>query len=198
MSPKAKEKFEEIRQRSKETIKQTAMELFAHQGYHSTSISKIAEEAGISKGLMYNYFEGKEALLREIIMEAINVGSHLLEQCLTMSDDPYEQLEILTNNSIQWVKSNKHYWKLLTSLAFQPDVQQTMLPIMREYEMGAIQKTLPLFEKLGVAEPLKELMLYSATMDGIMIQYLQIGEEYPLDDMKEMILNRYKQFQKHG
>ncbi|MBK7873223.1 MAG: TetR/AcrR family transcriptional regulator [Saprospiraceae bacterium] len=192
MSPKTKEQFEEIRHRSKETIKQTAMELFAHRGYHSTSISKIAEEAGISKGLMYNYFASKEALLGEIIMEAVHIGQYLLNQSLEASDDPYEQLEILTNNSINWIKSNEHYWKLLTSLAFQPDVQKMMLPIMKEHETAAIQKTLPIFEKMGLERPLQELMLYSATMDGVMIQYLQIGDEYPLEDMKNMILERYK------
>jgi len=37
----------------------TVLQLFANNGYESTSISKIALTAGISKGLMYNYFRAK-------------------------------------------------------------------------------------------------------------------------------------------
>ncbi len=46
---------------------ETAMELLANEGYYPTSISKIAKKAGISKGLMYNYFTSKEQLVHEII-----------------------------------------------------------------------------------------------------------------------------------
>ena len=34
----------------------------------TTSVAKIAKEAGISKGLMYNYFESKELVIKELIM----------------------------------------------------------------------------------------------------------------------------------
>jgi len=40
----------------------TALQLFENNGYESISISKIALTAGISKGLMYNYFPSKVAL----------------------------------------------------------------------------------------------------------------------------------------
>jgi len=40
----------------------TALQLFENNGYESTSISKIALTAGVSKGLMYNYFPSKVAL----------------------------------------------------------------------------------------------------------------------------------------
>ncbi|MEJ2103763.1 MAG: TetR/AcrR family transcriptional regulator, partial [Ignavibacteriaceae bacterium] len=69
MSPRTKDKFEEIRQKSREKIENIALELFALNGYHATSISKIAKSAGISKGLLYNYYESKEQLLNAVIMK---------------------------------------------------------------------------------------------------------------------------------
>ncbi|HRW21852.1 MAG TPA: helix-turn-helix domain-containing protein, partial [Bacteroidales bacterium] len=63
MSPRTPEQFEEIRLSKHKLILDTAMKLFASSGYHNTSISKIAKEAGISKGLIYNYFDSKEDLL---------------------------------------------------------------------------------------------------------------------------------------
>lgn len=68
MSPRTKVQFEKIRQKSRENIENIALELFALKGYHATSISQIAERAGISKGgLLYNYFKSKEQLLDSII-----------------------------------------------------------------------------------------------------------------------------------
>ena len=48
-----------------------ALEHFANEGYHATTINHIAKHAGISKGLMYNYFESKEALLKAIIHKSV-------------------------------------------------------------------------------------------------------------------------------
>ena len=50
MSPRTKDQFEEIRNKSRENIEKIALELFAIKGYHATSVSQIAEKAGISKG----------------------------------------------------------------------------------------------------------------------------------------------------
>ncbi|MDR1653742.1 MAG: TetR/AcrR family transcriptional regulator, partial [Prevotellaceae bacterium] len=64
--PRTKEQYEKIRNEKRQLIKQTALSLFADKGYDATSISEIAKKAGISKGLMYNYFTSKEELLQII------------------------------------------------------------------------------------------------------------------------------------
>jgi AcrR family transcriptional regulator len=46
----------QIRSDKRDLLKNAALKLFAGKGYHATSISQIAIEAGISKGLMYNYY----------------------------------------------------------------------------------------------------------------------------------------------
>ncbi|MFC3886219.1 TetR/AcrR family transcriptional regulator [Bacillus songklensis] len=47
-------------------IIETAMKLFSQKGYHSTSIQEIAENSGIAKGSIYNYFSSKEHLFMSI------------------------------------------------------------------------------------------------------------------------------------
>ena len=69
MSPKTKEQFEQIRYNRKKAIAQAALELFASNGFSGVSISRIAKKAGVSKGLLYNYFANKEALVQEIVIE---------------------------------------------------------------------------------------------------------------------------------
>ena len=43
-------------------ILEAAREAFAEGGYHSTSLEEIAEQAGVSKALLYEHFESKRAL----------------------------------------------------------------------------------------------------------------------------------------
>lgn len=194
MAPKTKEQFEEIRQRSMASIRQAALELFAHQGYHSTSISNIAKEAGISKGLMYNYFANKEALLIAIIEDAVAIGDHLIHDALQFPGSGFEKIEFLTRRTMELMQRNFHYWKLLLSLAFQPDAQAALVPIVKHKEVETMQKTVIIFEEMGVEKPMQEMMFYGAMLDGIMIQYMQITEGYPLEEMVEMVIDRYRPY----
>ena len=45
-----------------ERILEAAAKLMAHYGYDKTTVSDIAEEAGISKGAVYLHYKGKEEL----------------------------------------------------------------------------------------------------------------------------------------
>jgi AcrR family transcriptional regulator len=71
MSSRTPKQFEEFRKDQKKTILETALEQFAINGYESTSISMIANKAGVSKGFMYNYFVSKEELLTTILVEGL-------------------------------------------------------------------------------------------------------------------------------
>jgi len=51
----------------RETIMESAFELFFSKGYKNTKIIEIAELAGIGKGTVYEYFKSKEAILFELL-----------------------------------------------------------------------------------------------------------------------------------
>ena len=63
MSPRTPQQLDKIRKERRKAIMDTSLEVFSEYGYESASISMIAKKVGISKGLMYNYFESKEELL---------------------------------------------------------------------------------------------------------------------------------------
>lgn len=46
---------------------------FGRVGFHSTRIGDIAEEAGVSVGLIYKYFEGKDALIEAIVQDDLEM-----------------------------------------------------------------------------------------------------------------------------
>lgn len=74
-----------------------ALSLFVEKGYAATRLDEVAARAGVSKGTLYLYFDGKEALFRAVISEGIVPvmarGEALFE---TLRDEPVRLLrEIL-------------------------------------------------------------------------------------------------------
>ena len=129
MCPRTSEQFEAIRQEKTKLILDTALELFAEKGYHQTSISDITRKAGISKGLLYNYFQSKDEVLRSIIRTGYDAAySHLdLNSDHSLAREEFVNFLRITFRS---VRENPHFWKLYSALVLQPGVQDM---VMAEY-----------------------------------------------------------------
>lgn len=191
MTPRSKKQFEAMRHQSMERIAGAALQLFGERGYQSTSIAQIAREAGVSKGLLYNYFENKESLLHFIILHAVEVGEEVLAKALSGHDSPQAQLRAFTEGTLDMLQQDPAYWRLLTALAFQQETLAGIMPQLIEKQGAAMAKIIAVFEQLGVNNPEDEAMYYGAVMDGIALQFVQMPNGYPLDRMKEMVLKRY-------
>ncbi len=192
MAPKTKEQNKQIREQTKAKIIQVALELFAHKGYGSTSISLIAKQAGISKGLLYNYFDGKEDLLVQIMLTMYENGHKLLEEFLASLSDPKDKLRAIINGSFQNVYSNVEYWKLGASLSFQEDAMAALQDILSEMITANIKIGKKLFTDLGYENAHVESLKFGALMDGVFFHYIRYPfDDYPLEAMKHSILKQY-------
>lgn len=56
------EKFFELRKEKQDRMINGALKVFSQYGYHHASTDEIVREAGISKGLLFHYFENKIGL----------------------------------------------------------------------------------------------------------------------------------------
>ena len=63
----------------KERIIRTALEIFAHKGFHPATMAEIAKASGVAKGSLYNYFTSKEDLLKKLILETIGEVGHMID-----------------------------------------------------------------------------------------------------------------------
>ncbi len=70
MPTKQAARDERVRRRRDEILR-AAVQLFQEDGYHSTTTHAVAERAGISVGLIYQYFGNKEDLLRAAIVDIL-------------------------------------------------------------------------------------------------------------------------------
>jgi len=54
-------------EQEQELIRHAAIHLFSHKGFYKTSTEEIEQEAGVSKGTVYNYFHNKKEILLSIL-----------------------------------------------------------------------------------------------------------------------------------
>jgi AcrR family transcriptional regulator len=64
-------RFAKLPPEQQESILAVALEEFAGRGYYEASLNRVIEAAGISKGSMYYYFDGKEDLYVHVTRGAI-------------------------------------------------------------------------------------------------------------------------------
>jgi AcrR family transcriptional regulator len=50
-------------------ILDSAIHVFAEQGFHHCRVSDVADEAGVAYGLVYHYFDSKEEILNQLFSE---------------------------------------------------------------------------------------------------------------------------------
>jgi AcrR family transcriptional regulator len=55
-------------QRTRQTILDAALDLFAQKGFFGTSLRDVATAVGVRESALYNYFPGKEALFEALIL----------------------------------------------------------------------------------------------------------------------------------
>ncbi len=65
-----------------------ALACFERKGFHETSVTDIAEAAGISSGLIYQYFKDKRDLLFQVILEILEAYNRDVPNALVGVKDP--------------------------------------------------------------------------------------------------------------
>jgi AcrR family transcriptional regulator len=166
----------------------TALKLFASEGYSHCTISQLAQHAGISKGLMYNYFESKEALLAALIEDGIEDMMLMMDPNMDGQLEP-EEVEGFIRKFFDSINNNLQFWSLFMSVVLQPPVKaflknQPFARIMERF--GPMM--LEYFERKGFKDPDLELLTISAMIEGYgtLLVFLNIGEEFPRETIRKL------------
>ena len=192
--PRTPEQYEQIRNEKKEQIKRAALELFAVEGFHATSISKIATKANISKGLLYNYFESKTHLLEEII----HTFSHEILDMLNPDHDDtitLEEAKGFIDEYFKMLKEKRDEIKLLFQLTVQPSVIDTIMDTKLNQEALENQKLfMNFFIQNSPEEPEIAMITLTSLLKGFSLQYVYAPEMFPdelIAKFKTYLLNTF-------
>ncbi|MFB2863370.1 TetR family transcriptional regulator [Aeromonas sp. MdU4] len=82
-------------QQTRSHIMSTALELFCSQGLAKTSLTDIANAAGLTRGAIYWHFKNKDELFISLWQELCSPLAHQLDACLNEDEpDPLGQLRL--------------------------------------------------------------------------------------------------------
>ncbi|HEX2578285.1 MAG TPA: TetR/AcrR family transcriptional regulator [Aquihabitans sp.] len=90
-----------------------ALEAFADQGFHGTSMNDVAEAAGVTKPVLYQHFASKKALYGELVDD---LGRHLEEAIVAAvaeADGPRQQVEAGFRAYFRWATSQGAAFRVL-------------------------------------------------------------------------------------
>ena len=170
-------------------IMEAALEVFAMEGYGHCSISKLASHAGISKGLMYNCFESKEALLAAII-------EHGLSEIMNLFDPDHngvlesDEFVDFIRKAFKTMREHQEFWIMFIGVILQPGVRdQLKVKLIIQYVEQFTTMLLEYFERKGFKDPSLEVLTLSALIEGLVVLLIY---SYPTLLIPDELLLKYE------
>jgi AcrR family transcriptional regulator len=105
---------QEQSQRRRERILEAARSCFGEHGFAGATIEAIASEAGVSNGLLYQFFRGKADLFQVVVSEVIRDWARAFVPAESEGLSPNETLEALFRRSVAFCRSNPLLPAILT------------------------------------------------------------------------------------
>lgn len=166
-----------------EKILQSALELFAKEGYHATSTSKVAKHAGVSEGLIFRHYANKDGLLQAILEEGERRIKVLFVD-IVMENDPNQVIRKTIEMTTRIDKSDYDFWKLQFKLKWE-------LEVSGDKKMEPLKMALTnAFGKLNYDEPELEASLILLFIDGLGSAVLK-GSSIDSKAMISLLLKKY-------
>jgi len=129
LSPQRSRKDDNIR----EEIIKAAMKVFSRHGFFRTPVQLIAEEAGVSKGLVFWYFRTKQELIAEVAKRSLPVD--VIDECIKSGETGKRLLECIGRNYLRKYRDPVQRNLLLHAMALEtilPEVGNTIRELCEE------------------------------------------------------------------
>ncbi|WP_042147187.1 TetR/AcrR family transcriptional regulator [Paucisalibacillus sp. EB02] len=141
------EQLKDIREERKIQIMTGALKVFANNGIKQTKISMIAKEAGVSHGLVYHYFDSKEAVLYDTLLWAMEVATieQTLQELNQTELSPLEQIKFFLTFALK--EGNSDIFRVVQHIMKADDIPQDIIDLVEQSGNVYIQFMFPLFVK---------------------------------------------------
>ena len=122
--------------------------LFAHYGFHGTSMTMIADACRVSKALFYHYYPDKEEVLFDILQRHLHELVMVTQKALLTAQKPRDRLFLISAALLQAYKNAdaKHQVQIANLRLLPPKRQEVLRSMERtlvEIFSGAITDAVP-------------------------------------------------------
>lgn len=168
MSPRSATTNASMRDTSRRAILDAAMTVFRTAGPQRATTAAIAAQAGVAKGLVFNYFASKDALLEAVIEDRLLAA-------LRYWDDlpPLKGAALLTevaNRALDSAIAHADDYRLYFALFFEPGAPDAVRRLI-----ARIKPQVEVYYRLvgtalrdaGSKEPAVDALLFQASLNGL-------------------------------
>jgi AcrR family transcriptional regulator len=187
--------FNCISDEKKRKVIKACLEEFANNGFEKASTNVIVKNAGISKGVLFHYFENKKNLFLYILDYC---SSLYLEEtkkiCSNLPDDIIVRLTQIIEERLNYFEKEPYIAKIMMSL-FLYDISDDIQQLTKD-KMMVFQEQLKLIVVEGIdlskfrkdMDINKTLDVMFFTFDSVFIRYFKkYAQEYKLWTQEEVI-----------
>ena len=108
MSPKP-----DVSQERKQQIMEAALKVFSREGLHTARMDDIAEEAGLSKGALYWYFNSKDKIIASLLTNFFDREFSKIEEWVMKDDSARNLLQNLIDLIVEDLLSVKPFMSII-------------------------------------------------------------------------------------
>ena len=166
-------------------IAQVALRLFIERGYHATSTRLIAQEAGVSEGLIFRHYTNKEGLLEELLVEG---GQQMIFEVADFISeyDPKIFISSLIDFFLDISDNLLFYWRLKAQLEWTKTIWEPV-----EWERILREAVERMFKSMGYSKYELEAGLLLESLTGIRYGIFR-GSVENISELKALIKCKYK------
>ena len=181
---------QELREKSRERILSSALEVFAEKGYEAASISDVTERAGVSRGLVTYYFTTKQRLAAELLDRWLDGIAAILDLPGTAD----ERLAGIIDGALMAAATTLSVQRLAISLMMQPATHPVFAQVEADKtdRLSQVEDAIrAIFAERGAADPAVEEMLLRATLEGVTVKMTIYPGTFPVESIRRRLHASY-------
>ena len=184
----------------RQEIIRAAYDLFVQQGYHGTSMRQIASDAEIALGGLYNHFNSKEQVFKEVFLQ-YHPYHDVMPALLSAEGDTVEQV---VSNAMQ---------QMIRALGDRPDFMNLMFievvefksehigelaSFLRPYQLEMVERIMQLDRgKLRAIPPMMLIRTFFGLFFSYVITEIIFAKQAP-EEMRTNALDYFVNIYLHG
>lgn len=189
---------EAMRRRSITTIQGAALTEFAERGFHAATMARIAERAGVAKGLIYNYYATKDELLTALVAERLrSLAADATE--IPPDASARDVLRLRVDQAVERAVTEHDFYRIYFGLLLQP----AMAPVIAQVEASLATELDAEATRLATAfaqvseHPSTDLLLFQLALNGLALTLLirpelrERPDAFPLAALRERLVELF-------
>ncbi|MDL0431261.1 TetR family transcriptional regulator [Marinobacter sp. TBZ242] len=134
-------------EKTRQTVLEAALKLFSRDGYSLTTLSRIAKEAGCSRGPIYWHFQNKDDLYEAVLAYSQEPLETLVTECAGMRETPIEAMDRFIEQWLGLLANNRQYRQSFEILLNKTELTDAMSRTLKR-ERALTKSIIELFQDL--------------------------------------------------